>query len=185
MKKYELTDEAITVGGMKLYRIRAITDFRNIKKGRIGGFIEKEENLSQTGNAWIDGTAWVMGNARVYEDARIGGDSMVYGRMRICGSARIGGNARVKGNARIDGNARIMSNRDYTINCGYGSENRTTTFFRTNDGGIGVRCGCFGGTIQEFKNKVNETHGTSEYAEEYIILAELQEKHFRRQEGKP
>lgn len=34
MKKYELTDEYITVGDKKLYRIRALRDFANVKKGR-------------------------------------------------------------------------------------------------------------------------------------------------------
>ncbi|WP_375616765.1 hypothetical protein [Bartonella sp. AP58NXGY] len=45
-KKYELTDETIEVAGKTLYRIRALKDFRNIKKGDLGSFMQYEGNLS-------------------------------------------------------------------------------------------------------------------------------------------
>ena len=46
MKKYKLTDECITIGEHKLYRIEALKDFYIVEKGDKGGFIESEENLS-------------------------------------------------------------------------------------------------------------------------------------------
>ena len=46
-KKYRLTDETINVDGRILHRIEALKDFGNVKKGDKGGFVEKEENLSQ------------------------------------------------------------------------------------------------------------------------------------------
>ena len=49
-KKYKLTDETIEVNGKTLYRIEALKDFSNVKKGDKGGFIEKEKNLSHLGN---------------------------------------------------------------------------------------------------------------------------------------
>lgn len=58
-KKYKLTDETIEVDGKTLYRIEALKDFSNVKKGDKGGFIEKEENLSHLGNAWV------------YDDAKV------------------------------------------------------------------------------------------------------------------
>lgn len=53
MKKYELTEETLTVSEKTLYRIRAVRDFGFVKTGEFGGYIEKEENLSHFGNAWI------------------------------------------------------------------------------------------------------------------------------------
>ena len=59
-KKYELLkDDAITSFGRTLYRIKATTDFGDVKKGELGGYIEKEENLSENGNAWVSGDAEV------------------------------------------------------------------------------------------------------------------------------
>jgi len=65
--KYELTKETKVVLGITLYRIKALISFGIIDKGTIGGWIEKEENLSHKGNAWVSG------NARVYGDARVSG----------------------------------------------------------------------------------------------------------------
>ena len=53
MKKYELTTETLQFAGRTLYRIKAVKDFGSVKAGELGGWIESEENLSQTGNAWI------------------------------------------------------------------------------------------------------------------------------------
>lgn len=71
MKKYEFTDETITVLGVTLHRIKALVDFSNVIAGDLGGFIEKESNLDHRGDAWVAGDAWVGGNARVAGDARI------------------------------------------------------------------------------------------------------------------
>ena len=60
MKKYELTEETVTVYGKTLYRIRAVRDFGSVKTGEFGGYIEKEENLSHFGNAWVSGNAEVF-----------------------------------------------------------------------------------------------------------------------------
>ena len=65
MKKYEFTGETKVVDGITLNRIRAIRVFGNIKAGDIGGWIEKEENLSHEGSAWVCGSAKVFGSAKV------------------------------------------------------------------------------------------------------------------------
>ena len=52
MKKFELTTETkINICGKKLFRIKALISFGLIIAGEKGGWIEKEENLSQYGNA--------------------------------------------------------------------------------------------------------------------------------------
>lgn len=67
MKKYELlVDDTIT-----LFRIKALVSFGSVKAGELGGYVGKEENLSQEGNAWVSGNARVFGNARVSGNARV------------------------------------------------------------------------------------------------------------------
>nr|DAE46939.1 MAG TPA: Putative transferase, nesg, ydcK, Structural Genomics.38A [Ackermannviridae sp.] len=76
MKKYELTSEFVTDAfGAKLFRIKATASFGSVEKGQLGGFIEKEDNLSHDGNAWVYGDARVSGDAMVCGDARVSGDA--------------------------------------------------------------------------------------------------------------
>ncbi|WP_375630582.1 MULTISPECIES: hypothetical protein [unclassified Bartonella] len=64
-KKYELTDETIEVDDHTLYRIRALRDFGDVKKGDLGGWVESEDNLSHEGNCWISGGGAVFGGTRI------------------------------------------------------------------------------------------------------------------------
>ena len=64
--KYKLTEECITISNKKLYRIEALKDFADIKKGDKGGFVESEDNLSQTRNCWISDNAKVYDYACLY-----------------------------------------------------------------------------------------------------------------------
>ena len=64
MKKYELlVEDTITFLGVQLFRIKALISFSGIEKGEVGGYVESEKNLSQSGNAWVSGNARVFGNA--------------------------------------------------------------------------------------------------------------------------
>lgn len=69
MKKYEFTGETKQIntisGTVTLHRIKASVSFGNVKSGDIGGWIEKKENLSH------DGYAWVYGNAQVYSSKHV------------------------------------------------------------------------------------------------------------------
>jgi hypothetical protein len=70
MKKFELISEFVTnVFGKKLFRIKALVSFGDVSAGELGGFVEKEENLSNNGNAWVSGNARVSGDALVSGDA--------------------------------------------------------------------------------------------------------------------
>ena len=104
MKKYELTDETMKIGMTTLHRIKALAAFADVKIGDTGGWVEKESNLDQ------DGDAWVSGNARVYGDARVSGDAQVYGNARVYGDAQVSGDAQVYGNARVYGDAQVYGN---------------------------------------------------------------------------
>ena len=134
-------------------------------------------NARVYGNAWVYGNALVCGNALVYDNA------WVYGNARVCGDALVCGNARVCSDALVCGNARVCSDEDYAYAHGFGSVNRTTTFFRLKDGGVGVRCGCFYGTLAQFRDKIRETHGETKKAQEYLMLADLMELRFEEDEN--
>ena len=67
MKKYELTAESIVKFGRTLFRIKALVAFGDVKEGELGGFVEKEENLDQGGNAWVSGAARVSGAAQIFK----------------------------------------------------------------------------------------------------------------------
>ena len=126
-KKYELTDETqVLADGRVLLRIRAVSDFTlsngsTVHAGDLGGWVEKEDNLSQTGKAWVYGDARVYGEARVYDDARVFGKASVYGSAEVFDSARVFGSAevynaaavydsaRVYGEARVGGSAAVFA----------------------------------------------------------------------------
>ena len=209
MKKYELTSETKVFLGKTLYRIKALVQFGNVNAGDLGGWIEKEENLSQSGNAWVSGdasvygnaevsgdasvsgNAWVYGNAKVsgnawvYGNASVSGNAWVYGNAEVSGDARVYGNARVSGDARVYGDAEVYGNARVYGNAevckigavfwigAIGSRNRTTTFFRCKDGKIYVSCGCFLGDLEEFSDKVKQTHGDNEHGRVYMLAIEM------------
>ena len=68
--KFKLTSNfKINILGIKVFQIQATASFGLIKEGDLGGWVEKENNLSSSGNAEVSGNAWVSGNAEVYGDA--------------------------------------------------------------------------------------------------------------------
>ena len=88
-RKYILTKKFKEFFGIKLFQIKAVANFENVKKGELGGWIEKESNLSQEGNAWVYGNALVYGNARVYGDAWVYGNARVYGNVWVSGKLKL------------------------------------------------------------------------------------------------
>lgn len=109
-KKYKLTDETINLNGATLYRIEALKDFGEIKKGDKGGFIESENNLAHEGDAWVSDNAHVYGDACVFNNAHVYGNAFVSGYAQVYGDAFVYGNACVYDNARVCGYARVADN---------------------------------------------------------------------------
>ena len=147
MKKFELTTDTKMHFGRKLFRIKALVSFGYVEEGTLGGYVEKEENLDHEGNAWVSGDAWVYGDAMV------------------------------SGNAWVYGDARVSGNADYATVKGFGTQCRPTTFFRCKDRKIRVACGCFEGTLEEFRKQVKATR-TGKIEKEYLMIADLMELHF-------
>ena len=147
MKKFEFTGETKTINlffrTATLHRIRAVAEFGLVKIGDLGGWIEKEENLSHEGKAWV------------------------------CGDAKVWGNAEVCGDAKVWGNAEVFSASHVLVIGAIGSRDDFTTFFRDKDNEITVKCGCFLGKIDKFLEKVTRTHGDSKYALVYRAAVEV------------
>lgn len=142
-KKYEFTDVEINWKGHILHRIKALKNFGTVQKGDLGGFIEKEKNLSQYDtcwvydnakvydnaqicdksfitedaevfdNAYITEEAGVSGNAKIFENAVIAKDSMISGDAKIYGNAITGGYSNVRENAQVYGKTRVADAEVY------------------------------------------------------------------------
>ncbi len=117
------------LSGTRLHRIRALRDIpeHGVLAGDLGGFVQSERNLSQTGAAWIGGNAVVLGEGRVEDDAiardqavlssyavlrhraaaggqsRMDGQAIVQEQAQLTDSSHIGGCARVGGTIIVGG----------------------------------------------------------------------------------
>ena len=98
IKKYEFTGETLNHYGRTLHRIKRIED------GLVGGFIEKEDNLSH------EGACFVYDNAKIFGNAKVCGNAEVFGKARVSGKAKVSGNAKISGDARVFGDAQVYWN---------------------------------------------------------------------------
>ena len=177
-KQWEFTGETKIRFGITLKRIRAAVGFRLkcgivISKGELGGWIEKESNLS--GNAWVSGNALVCGDARVSGDARVYGNAWVYGNARVSDNAWVfdnawvSGSARVSGNACVSGNASVKSSEDYCVFKNAWSSFRWFTYTRSNKM---WSVGCFYGTGAELIAKAYKDSEKSGKCYEAVVKAQ-------------
>ena len=185
IKKFELDlSSKMTFLGVELFRIKALISFGNVKEGELGGYVEKEDNLSHSGNAWVYGDAWVYGNARVsgdarvYGNARVSGDAEVSGNARVYGNARVSGDAevsgdawvsgdaRVYGNARVSGDAEVSKLNDYIVFKNTWSSGRYFTYTTSNKM---WKVGCFYGTGEELiKKAYQDNEDSGKHYEAYV-----------------
>ena len=105
-KKYELTNETITIGLVTLHRIKALRSFNDVKKGDKGGFIESEDNLSHEGNSWV------YNEAKVYHKAKVLDNAIVRDYAVITGYAIISDNVTVMDKTFVTNKAKIL---DYAV----------------------------------------------------------------------
>ena len=159
-KRWEFTGETKIHSGIILRRIRATVEFKLrcdivIRKGEVGGWIEKESNLC--GNAFVSGDALVSGNAEVSGDAL------------VSGSADVSGNARVSGDAWVYGDAEVKSSKDYCVYKNTWSSFRWFTYTRSNKM---WKVGCFYGTGTELIAKAYKDGEKSGKCYEAIVKAQ-------------
>jgi len=111
-EKYKIRTDLRHPKHTGLYRIEALRDFGDVKKGDLGGYVSSEENLSHEGLCWVYRDARVYGNAEVSGNAQVYGDARVFGNAHVSGDAWVYRNACVYGNARIYGIAEVKGNSD-------------------------------------------------------------------------
>lgn len=142
-EKYTLLDDdTVERNGVVLKRVKALVDFRApttyadpsakiVQAGDLGGYIESEQNLQKTGNAWVGNGVFVWGGARVcdngfartenggiveiYDTAVVGGTAEVVGIPVFNGEIEdkttiINGNAVVAGKVTIMGANKLGNN---------------------------------------------------------------------------
>lgn len=121
-KKYEILKDTEKVFlGRKVYRIKALKDFSDVKKGDIGGYVESEKNLSQEGDCWIYDNAIacdysiVCDNAKVKTYATACGNSIVSGNAVVKDCAVVCDNSIVSGNSVVKEFDKVYGN---TVVCG-------------------------------------------------------------------
>lgn len=113
--KYHLTLSAKSRGGKVLRRVQALRDFGDVKAGDLGGWIEKESNLSHHGDCWVYDDAEVFGDAQIRDNAQIRrgaqvlGEAEVFDNAKVLGSAKIGGCCMIFGESVIGGEVEIGS----------------------------------------------------------------------------
>ena len=154
----------------------------------VSGNAEVSGGAKVSGDAWVSGDAKVSGDAVVYGDAKVYGNAKVYGDAVVSGNAEVSGGAKVSGdavvygNAEVSGDAKVSGDADYAVIKGFGTVYRPTTFFRCHDGEARVTCGCFYGTIDEFREQVKRTR-KGKVADEYLKIADLMEYHFKEEDS--
>ena len=118
MKKYEIIpSKHMKWDEHTLYRIKACRSFttisgRRVTKGDLGGWIEKEDNLSQSERdfSWVFDNAKVYGNANVFDNAIISDCAQVFESASVWDNVKVFGNAKIRDAAEIYGQARIFEN---------------------------------------------------------------------------
>ncbi len=93
--KYQLTKQSRAINGHTLFQIQSLTNFNNVKKGDLGGWVETENNLSQ------EGCCWIYDNACVYQGAKVNKNASVKGNAQLSGCCVVAGNAVVEHSAKI------------------------------------------------------------------------------------
>ena len=86
MKLFELTTNTRMKFGRKLTQIRATVDFKSVKAGDLGGWIEDERSISD--DCWVHTDGEVFRRATMYGGEMYGGE--MYGGM-LCGGEMYGG----------------------------------------------------------------------------------------------
>jgi len=154
--------------------------------GVIKGTSKLRDNVNVYGSVIID-------NSKLYDDCTISGVGKItncdiydsanvrsYGHITdtlICDNANIRTNIDIHG-GMFGGYALIETANDWLLVRGTGSAHRATNFFRVTSGEVMCKCGCFYGTLDEFKARVIDTHDDSKYAKEYLAVIELAKIYF-------
>jgi len=99
--KHTMTVQVPSRAEHTVHRIKALRGLTGISSGELGGWIESDKNLSQSGNCWIADEAVVFADARVMDDAWVGDRAFVYDGATVRDNAAVTKNAIVHDRAVI------------------------------------------------------------------------------------
>lgn len=175
VKDYAVIEEQAEVYGYAMVIQRGYVG----DKARVFHHATVSQSASICENAIIKGEAHIKGFAHVKGSAIVEGYAAVKGEALIQGDALLKDHAYVYGKTHINSAAIIRYEEDVVTVSGIGSRNDTTTFFKGKRKQILVTCGCFSGTIKEFKAAVDKEHGNNIYGREYRLAIDIALLHFK------
>lgn len=73
----------------KVYRIRALKNFGDVKAGDLGGYVSSEKNLGRSGKCWIYDDSVVTGTGKVTGDSKVCDNSFIYSNVSVRGNSLI------------------------------------------------------------------------------------------------
>ena len=107
-KKYKIREDlSLYYYGRTIYRIEALKDFSDVKIGDIGGYVECEDNLNQSGNCWIYDNAKAMDESKVLGEAVVKNEAILMNKASVLEQCQILDYSEIKGFAIVLGNAKI------------------------------------------------------------------------------
>lgn len=101
-RKYEFT------GKQKRTMYGVVSQIRRLSDGKLGGWIQKEENLSHKGNCWIRESVVVSDEARVSENAQVFNNVYIVDHAQVSGHVSVGGHTVITGHAQVYGDCRVF-----------------------------------------------------------------------------
>ena len=189
-KKYEMTsDTRKLIDGREVHRIKALRDFGKVKRGDVGGWIEKEENLSHEGNCWIFDHMTVCGNAQVSDDAKLNGYGMIsndavirdnahVNNLIIGGKSYIGGDVSLSSRCIICDDARILKASDIMVFNNHFAGPTGLAFYRCADGSVKVSSFKFSGTIDGYINHILKNYKLDRHIKMYTDPIAMAQRYF-------
>lgn len=85
----------------------AIRSFGGVKAGQLGGFVEKEENLSHEGDCFVFDDAVVCDDARVEKNSLVMDNALIFGNALLTDNAIVVDNAILKDRVVVRGDSEI------------------------------------------------------------------------------
>lgn len=123
--KFVLTPVTKEICGNTAYQIQATRNIPRfgVKAGDLGGFITKEESLSQEGDSWVGRCGYILDNAIVRGDVLVNGmvrnDAVVEGRVFVGYHSVVNGRGTLKGDLQLEGNVCCTLSGDKQFIWGY------------------------------------------------------------------
>lgn len=117
-KKYEMIEnDSIMYKGRKLYRIKALKDLYNVRKGQLGGYIEDEKNLSIYNDCWVFEDAKAYDCASITDKVRLLDKSEAYDNVELSGDVTLWDSSKAYGNAKVSEYVVLWDNSEIYDDC--------------------------------------------------------------------